>query len=268
MSKVLFQNISLYYRQKQNPITLVLIHGFCEDSTVWDSIIPEIVGVNDLIVDLPGFGKSETLESLSMDTMADAVKFVLDKNGVDKCIMIGHSMGGYVTLNFAKRFSDYLLGIGLFNSHPFADTEEGRMNRKRGIEFVKKNGAKHYVSQVIPGLFPEPFRSENEALIKGLVEDASEYDPVGIIAALAAMLDRPDHSKTIEELNIPVLHILGKAETVIPHEINLKQCHLANVAQIHILENVGHMAMYEAKEKSIGILNEFINFCVNYRNQQ
>ena len=90
--------------------------------------------------DLPGSGQSEIIEDMTMEGLAESVFQLLQQLNVDKCMMIGHSMGGYVTLAFVEKHPELIEGYGLFHSTAFADTEEKKAGRKKTIETIKENG--------------------------------------------------------------------------------------------------------------------------------
>jgi len=257
--KITDSNIS-YFVQKGSSIPLVFIHGFCEDSSVWSEFIEDFSENYLVCVDLPGFGKSEVINDCSIQDMASIVKSVLEVLNIQKCILIGHSMGGYVALEFAKLFPKKILGLGLFHSQPFADTLEKIEGRKKGIEFIQKNGSIHFVKQLIPKLFAQHFGSKNSLTITKLIVSASEYPKDGITNALEAMIQRTDNQEVLIQSDFPVLFIVGNEDEAIPRENSFKQLALPNISDIHILNRVGHMGMLEAKKECVSILKNFIDF--------
>lgn len=120
-----YSNCSLFYRIIGEGQPIVLLHGFAEDGDIWDQQAVYLKNNYLLIIpDLPGSGRSELSDDVSMEAMAGAVYAILEKEKVAEVIMIGHSMGGYVTLAFAERFPSLLKAFGLFHSTAFADSEE------------------------------------------------------------------------------------------------------------------------------------------------
>src|SRR3979409_2265854 len=104
----------------------MLVHGFAEDHKIWELQVDYLKKDFLLIVpDLPGSGRSVFNPQLStIDDYADVIKFILDEEGISACTIIGHSMGGYITLAFAKKYPDQLNAFGLFHSTTYADSEE------------------------------------------------------------------------------------------------------------------------------------------------
>jgi pimeloyl-ACP methyl ester carboxylesterase len=190
--------------------------------------------------------------------MAESVKAVLDELNVTDCVLIGHSMGGYVAVEFAKNYPEGVKGIGLFHSHPYADSEERKRERQKSMQFIQKNGSILYVKQLIPSLFAELFATSNEFLMNSLIFKASKYPPAAIIGAHEAMLNRPDNSEVLRKATYPVLFIIGKQDKVVPYQVSLEQTHLPVLADIHILAKVAHMGMYRAKNETLKIVRNFM----------
>ena len=119
--------------------TVVLLHGYLESLEIWGDFMKELaMHYRVLAIDIPGMGISQVRgEVHTMEFLADVLKGVLDKQGVERCFVVGHSMGGYVAEAFAAKYASMLQGLVLFHSTPNPDTEEKRENRRREIELVR-----------------------------------------------------------------------------------------------------------------------------------
>ena len=258
MQTIQFQNKKIGFSVQGKGSPLVLLHGFCEDSRMWDDFLTLFPRQKVVRIDLPGFGQSALQDDPSIEMMATCVKAVFDHLKIQKCVLIGHSMGGYVSLEFAKKHPAYLLGLGMFHSHPYEDSEEKKEGRNKGIDFIRRNGHIHYIKQVIPALFAFDFSKGYQFEVNKLLYNAAQYTPEGIISALEAMKNRPDNSAVLEQIKCPVLFIIGKEDKAIPIEASLNQTALPMIADIHILPSIGHMGMFEAKRKTAKIVKHFI----------
>ena len=120
--------------------TLVFLHGFLEDSTVWNALSKSLSDTYKILcIDLLGHGKTPTIAPIhTMEMMADEVKAVLDYENITQCTLVGHSMGGYVALAFAERFPKNVEGLVLLNSTPLPDSEEKKANRDRVLKVIEK----------------------------------------------------------------------------------------------------------------------------------
>jgi len=252
----------VFYKSEGSGNALVLLHGFCEDHTIWDTIAPSLSQHYYLILaDTPGFGKtalSMPAGGESLEMMADRLAHTLKEDGIEKCTLIGHSMGGYIALAFAERHEDMLDGLGLFHSTAMPDDEEKKANRLKQAEFVKSNGAIAHVNTLIPGLFSKSH--DYTAQIQSSLEIGRRCQPEGIINALHAMRNRPDRVKVLKEAQVPVLIIAGMDDPVIPTEKLSYQASLPGRCEFELLNNSGHMGMVEEPVESVEIINRFMSF--------
>lgn len=241
---------------------LVLIHGFCEDSRIWQTIAPALAQNHKLfLVDLPGFGQTplaNNTETETIENMADRIAFTIQNLGVDRCTVIGHSLGGYITLALAERHPQLLNGFGLFHSTAYSDTEERKAIRLKQAEFVNNNGAIPYVKTLIPTLFAQKF--EHGELLEKALAIGKECSAQGIINALHAMRLRPERLEVLKNAQVPVLIIAGAEDDMIPVEKLSYQASLPARCQFELFEKSGHMGQLEEPEKSVAVINSFVDF--------
>jgi pimeloyl-ACP methyl ester carboxylesterase len=257
--QVNFLDGHLFYSVKGSGKAVVLLHGFLEDHSIWQRFSDKLSKKYTVIsIDLPGFGKSSVFSTIhSMEFMAKAVKHILDVEKVEKCVLTGHSMGGYVSLAFAELYPETLNGLVLFHSQAAADSEEAKRNRDRTIELVKGDHSS-FIHAFVPSLFAEknvkPFAKE----IGELRNISAKTPKEGIIAALAGMRDRNDALELISELHIPFYFIVGKQDSRIVLPVVMEQLCLPKNSEAIILDEVGHMGFIEAEEKTYLALESFI----------
>ncbi len=265
MKTIVFDHTPIAYAEKGDPsgIPLVLLHGFCEDSSIWEGLQEEITGCRMIVVDLPGFGSSGWKENYDIEWAADSVCSVLDHMGIAQSVIVGHSMGGYVALALAERAPGRLLGLCLFHSHPFADSEEKQSDRLRSIRFVQQNGPEPFIKQLIPRLFAPLFASSNVYLLNRLIFLASRNGAAPITSALQAMASRPDRSAVLAGIAVPVLFLIGALDTTIPTAASWKQTILPDRAIIHLFAKEAHMGMFQYREAAGRIIQSFATSCTS-----
>ena len=251
------KQIACYLSGKGDEIPVVLLHGFCEDSKMWEEWLELLPPRYFIRIDLPGFGHSELLDDLSIESMAEAVVAVLDHLGITTFHLTGHSMGGYVSLALAEKQPLRLASLCMFHSHPFADPEDKKANRLKSIEFIKKNGHILYVRQLVPSLFAYDFSKGYQMEVNKLIHYAIQHSPEAIMAALEAMRNRPDRSGILEKIPCPVLFFIGKHDAAISLEVSLAQACLPAQADIQLLPTTGHMGMFEAQRETAKAFREF-----------
>ena len=237
---------------------IVLLHGFLESKKIWEPFAAELSKKFRVItIDLPGFGESECLaETHTMDLMAEAIYDVLHFLEVKKCVMIGHSMGGYVTLAFAENHPGMLKGFGLFHSQAMADPPEVKKNRTRAIEVVRKDHL-GFIIEFIPSLFNPDEVKKYRKEIKALQEDAKRCSTEAVIAAIRGMRERPSRVHVLEKTKLPVLFILGKKDQKINFEQAMMQASVPKQSHCLLLGNVAHMGYIEASDVTLKAIVHF-----------
>lgn len=257
--EVNYNGKKVVYFVEGNGKPVVLLHGFGEVGTIWQQQVQSLQKEFKVIVpQLPGTGDSDLMEETSMEALADSVQAVLDAEGIEDCAMIGHSMGGYVTLAFAERHKRYLKGFGLFHSTAFGDSEEKKATRQKGIEFISRNGAAAFLKTSVPNLFAPTTKEKAPALIEQLLQKTNGFTDAALIKYYEAMMARPDRTQLLKDTELPVLFVLGRHDAAVPPEDGWKQCYLPQKSYIHMLEQSGHMGMLEQPELSNRLLTEYL----------
>lgn len=242
--------------------TVVLLHGFGEDGGIWNHQIKFLQAYCRLIVpDLPGSGQSTVLkkDSVQIEDYADVIAALLKHENINSCIMLGHSMGGYITLAFAKKYAIHLNGFGLIHATAYADNEEKKLNRQKGIKMIKEYGSYSFLKNTIPNLFGTQFKTQHPTIIEDLIKNGSDFTKEALIQYYQAMMNRPDRTEVLKSSEVPVLFILGTEDVAAPLKDVLAQSHLPVTSYIHIFENVGHMSMLEAPDELNKHMLTFIN---------
>ncbi|WP_439881230.1 alpha/beta fold hydrolase [Pontibacter sp. MBLB2868] len=238
---------------------LVFLHGFCESTKVWEKFAKPLEHkFRIILLDLPGFGQNtQNIHDYSMESMAGYVKQQLDEMGVKKCVLIGHSMGGYVSMAFAEKYGNMLNGLCLFHSSALPDTPEKKENRNKTIEFVEKHGVATFMESFVEPLFYADNRKKLRQEIEMMVQIGKDTPKESITAGLAAMRDRPDRTEVLQKLKCPVLFIFGKDDGAVPLEKALEQCYLPDNSMVNFLAKTGHMGMFERPYETRKAIEKF-----------
>lgn len=256
---IIYNGQAVYYTISGQGNPVVFIHGLAEDATIWNGQADFLSSGFQLIIpDLPGSGRSPLPEQVSMEGLAGAVKAVLDAEGIEQAVLIGHSMGGYVMLAFAELYPQRVKALGLFHSTSYADGEEKKAARRRNIEFIATHGSHAFLKQATPGLFSEDSKREHPEKIAELIRRYKDFNPRSLMAYNEAMLQRPDRRQVLSAAPYPVLFIIGKHDGAIPLQQSLEQSHLPDTGFIYVLEKSGHMGMLEETGKGNEALKKFL----------
>ncbi|MBK5279469.1 MAG: alpha/beta hydrolase [Bacteroidia bacterium] len=250
---------SIYHEEQGKGPVLVFLHGFCENHEIWDDFIPTLsLHFKVITLDLPGFGESPSLKTaFTIKEVSQAVIAFLELLHIQKSIIIGHSLGGYIALALAEERPDLVEGLCLFNSTALADSEEKKLNRNKAMEFVVRNGVEPFVDTFVPGLFAQ----KDQKNIPKVNRIASSTSKNSLLAYLKAMSDRPDMTNFLKSFQAPILFIAGELDSFISPSSLEEQAKLSQKGRLAVLSKTGHMGMFEEPDKSINLLKDFANTC-------
>lgn len=242
---------------------VVLLHGFCENKLIWQSTASILAKNRRIIcVDLPGFGESPSEGKFDMEYMADKLNELLQKLKITQYILIGHSMGGYVSLAYVEKYPEKLKGLGLFHSTSFPDDAEKKKKRNATVKLIREKGTTAFADIFTPSLFSEGNKIKLADQIHFWTQIAAETPEKTIIGSTKAMRDRKDRRKILEKLTVPILFVAGKDDIAVPLERTLTECSLPTDVTMHIFSDTGHMGFIEKEKESILILKHFIDYCL------
>ena len=264
MKQIIFKGKKIFYKTEGKGSPVLLLHGFAEDGNIWNHQLKKLKKDFFVIVpDLPGSGSSELLEGkIFIEDYADAIKAIVDAELTNEkqqqFTLIGHSMGGYVTLAFAQKYPELLNAFGLFHSTAYADDEAKKEIRKKGMEFIKTNGAGLFLKNTTANLFSEKTKKTRPALVDDLINNSKYFSSETLIQYYRAMIERPDRTDVLKTFKKPILFAIGKNDNAVPLRTSLEQCHVSPISHIKILQNTGHMGMWEEKKEANAFLLEFL----------
>lgn len=252
-----YKGININYSSAGKSTAIVLLHGFLENKSMWKSFIPKLSKQHQIItIDLLGHGNTGCIDSVhSMENMADAVKAVLNELKIGKCILIGHSMGGYVALAYAEKYPDEVKGLCLMNSTTQADSKEKKTNRDRAILAVQKS-KNSFVRISITNLFRPKNRTIFAKELKEVKTEALKISTEGIVAALAGMKIRKDRTKLFQKLKGNKMMIIGKRDPVLDYDSLIDLTKNTNIKVVEFPD--GHMSHIENKEDFLTAIMHFI----------
>lgn len=262
--KLNYQNKKISYFEKGKGNTIVLLHGFLENKSMWNAFADDLsTAFHVVTIDLPGHGESDNIGAAhGMGLMADIINTVLNTLNVRESVIAGHSMGGYAALAYASVFSSQTKGLVLFHSQASEDTPEAKRNRDRTAELVQES-RQQFISRFIPDLFAEENRERLSPQIEHLKKQAHSISKEGIVSALKGMRDRKEKLTFLKNTSIPVLFIAGKQDARIPVQDLMQQVALPAHSELVLLQHAAHMGWLEQPEITLPALKHFAHRMFN-----
>lgn len=251
------RSIQLAYEEHGSGLPVVFVHGYPLDHSIWSPLVPLLQDHARLILpDLRGFGQTplpEGEEAYTMRVLADDLLDLLDRLQIEKAVLVGMSMGGYVALAFANAYPQRLAGLGLVSTQARADSPEKRQDRMKTAEQVRRRG----VARTLDGMAQKlTVRSE---LVPPLKELITHQNAKTVRAALKAMAERRDMTENLANISVPALVIHGTEDTLIPLERSQEMNQLLGWSWLVEIPGAGHVPMLENPEQVADALHKFFH---------
>lgn len=254
-----YKGATLHFSDTGSGSPVVLLHGFLANQSMWNTLVPHIAKTHRVIcIDLLGHGQSGDIsETHTMEDMADAVKTITNHLQLDCITLIGHSMGGYVSLAFAEAYPNMVKGLCLMNSTAAADSEQKKQNRDRAIEAVKQNH-KRFIRLTIPNLFAKTSQTIFKTDVNMCIEQALKMAPQSIVAALNGMKQRKNRSEFFINASFNKMMIVGRNDPILNYHDLKKQTKKSDINVVEL--EGGHMSHIENMKELTYNIMYFIEF--------
>lgn len=258
-------NIDLSYDDVgEGHLSIVFLHGFPFDKTMWQNQLDFFKTKYRVIAcDVRGFGKSIDEEShLSMDLFANDLILFIDKLGLEKVILCGLSMGGFIALNAINRFPSRFEALILCDTQCMSDSDDVKVKRYKTIEDIKEYGVANFNEGFIKNVFHEDSISKKPELVEQLRSVVFSNSQHIIINGLMALAERSETCSILNTISIPTLIICGREDIVTPlAESKFMSKHIKG-SIIHIINNAGHVSNLEKPSIFNKLLRDFLtDFC-------
>jgi len=226
---------------------LVLLHGFPLSSAVFSPIRPTVERAGRLItVDLRGFGSSDAPQGpYGMDGLAEDVVRVADHLGLDRFVLGGHSMGGYVAFRLAARHRDRLSGLVLMDTRAAADTPDGVERRRAAIATIAGGGRHAFLDGFLPLLVGPSTRDRRPGVMERLRSMAAGIPDHVLTGCLEGMMTRPDSRDLLAGLDLPALVMVGAEDAVTPPAESRALADALPRGRLSVVPHAGHTPSLE-----------------------
>lgn len=236
-------------------VPLVLIHAFPLGPEMWNDVVELLAGRN-IVVDLPGFGNTPVPDGPpNLDDAADALAATLDEAKIDKAVIAGLSLGGYVALSFVERHRERVAGLALLDTNMGADSEDKRAERANQVAAVRESGSEVLS---VDGILGETTKKTSPLVVANAEQLAREAHPDGVVWALEAMAARPERTYVAREAGVPILLLAGDEDTLSP--IDVLRDPLIEVDDIEVVtvEGAGHLTAMEKPQEVAEALDDLV----------
>lgn len=252
-----------YFDEGKGKQTILLIHGFGEDNTIWKNQIAFLSTYYRIIApNLPGVHcKALAIhhsQAPNIRIYVEVLHELMHHLDIEQYFIVGHSMGGYIGLSFADNYVNHIQGLLLLHSTTYEDNEAKKTSRMKVAEFIQEWGVSKYLETATPNLFGDAFKKSNPAAIQNVIDSGTDISQEAMIQYVFAMRNRKALTHLLQQNTIPVWMIAGDSDLAVPIQDSLEQIKLLPSPNSLVLKEVGHMGMLEATD----LVNQFIHQCI------
>lgn len=253
-------DLGIAYDDVGSGLPLVLLHPFPLDRGYWAPQIGSLVSRCRCIApDARGFGETAAAPPYSMDRYADDVICLLDALAIDRAVIAGLSMGGYIAFALWRRHPQRVRALVLADTRAGADTDEGRAKRRALIELARAKGTEAVAEAQLPGLVGKRTREKHPAVVEALRRMIERASVGGITGALEAMMARPDSTALLHTITVPTLIIAGDDDVLTPPKEARAMHDAIPHSRLEIIAGAGHASSFERAAAFNHVLGEFLD---------
>ena len=225
---------------------VVLIHGFPLSAQLWTRQADALPKQWTLLApELPGFGRSRARPETSMDDLARAVFGAMDAAGIERAVIGGISMGGYITFAMYRQAPERFAGLILVDTRATPDNDQQKDGRRKAIATVRERGPSAIADDMLPKLLGETTKREQPALLQEVRRMIEGNSSDAIAGALEAMRGRPDSTPVLSRITLPTLIVCGEEDILTPPSESRAMHAAIGGSRLEIIEGAGHLSNIE-----------------------
>jgi len=258
--KETINGLSVFLEGSSKNKSIIFIHGFPYDHTMWKAQIDEL-SKNYFCVtyDIRGLGESPVGDGqYTMESFVDDLEIIIDKLKLDKPVICGLSMGGYISLRALERIQDRFSAAILCDTRSEADNNEGKLKRAAAIKRINTEGLAPFAKDFITNCFGDNYKKNHKEEFEKRITKSSGFDPVGVKGSLLAMIGRNDTTEYLGKIKIPVLVICGENDALTPPPVMKVMADKIFGAEFVVIKNSGHMSPIENPEEVNAAITKFL----------
>jgi len=238
---------------------VVFVHGFPHHRKLWAPQVRALAGTARVIApDLPGFGESDMPERFAIDAWADGLARFLDALRIERAVIAGLSMGGYIALAFWRLHRERALALVLADTRAGADTEEGKQKRRETIELARREGPTAVARAMLPGMVGKSTREREPSVVASMRAMLESASVDSIVGASEAMINRADSTTLLATIDVPTLIIVGEEDVLTPPKESRAMHAAIPGSRLEIIPGAGHVSNVERPAAFNQVLSEFL----------
>jgi len=260
MMRIEINNLSVFTAGEKKNTPFVLIHGFPFDHSMWDEQLKEFSKQFYCVTyDMRGMGESSAGDGqFTMESFVDDLEIIVDKLELEKPVLCGLSMGGYISLRAVERMETKFSTLILCNTKSESDNSEGKLKRAAGIKMINENGVEKFVRQFVPNCFSENFKMTHKEEYKNIINRSQHYSPSGVKGCLLAMAGRTDTTPFLQNISIPTLVICGEKDKLTPPAVMKPMADKIINSEFIIISGAGHITPVESAKTFNQKIKDFL----------
>ncbi len=240
-------------------VPLLLVHAFPLNRTMWAPQVSALVErCRCVAADLRGFGASSVMPPYSMEQYADDLAHLLDALHLEKVVLCGISMGGYVGFAFWRRHKQRVRALVLADTRASADSDEALTRRRHLIQLARTEGAIAVANLQIPSMIGKTSREKQPDTYDAVHRMMAQAPADGIVGALEAMMVRPDSTAALATIDVPTLIVVGEEDAITPVKDARAMHERIPGSRLEVIAQAGHLTSVERPAAFNHLLTEFL----------
>ena len=259
--KEIINDLSVFLNGDSKNQSIIFVHGFPFDHTMWQAQIAELEKKYFCVAyDIRGLGESPASDGqFTMESFVDDLDAIKTKLKLDKPILCGLSMGGYISLCALARMEEKFSAVVLCDTRSEADNNEGKLKRATAIKRINDEGLALFTKDFITNCYGDFYKINYKFDFENRIAKSSEFNPVGVKGSLLAMLSRTDTTDYLNKIKIPTLVICGEQDALTPVPVMQAMAKNINKSEFVVIKNSGHMSPIENPKEVNEAIQKFLN---------
>lgn len=259
--KETINGFSIFLEGNNKSKSIIFVHGFPYDHTMWQSQIDKLSEKYFCVAyDIRGLGESPAGDGqFTLESFVDDLEIILDVLKLDKPVLCGLSMGGYISLRALERMDDKFSAVILCDTRSEADNNDGKLKRAAAVKRINTEGLAPFAKDFITNCYGDIYKHNHKDEFEKRIAKSSGFDPVGVKGSLLAMLGRNDTTEKLNKITIPTLVICGELDALTPPPVMQAMADKINNAEFVVIKDSGHMSPIESPDEVNKAIQRFLD---------